>query len=81
MRLGHLLKQMLLVCVFLFALTEQSIADSLSEAYAARYIEGDDAKAAKLYMPLANQGNAVAQVAIGDMYKWGQVFPYLTKKR
>ena len=69
--MGRLLKQMLLICVFLVALTEQAIADSLSDAQHA-YAEGDFSKAVKLFMPLAEQGNAFAQFNLGFMYAKGQ---------
>src|SRR5450759_299058 len=71
MRLGHLLKQMLLVCVCLFALTGQAIADSLSDAKRV-YDAGDYEKAATLFRPLAEQGNADAQLKLGVMYDHGE---------
>src|SRR5450756_814085 len=71
MRLGHLLKQILLVCVCMFALTGQAIADSLSDAKGA-YDAGDYAKAATLFRPLAEQGDASAQVVLGVMYDNGE---------
>src|SRR5450756_2584758 len=71
MRLGHLLKQMLLVCVCLFALTGQAIADSLSDAKRV-YDAGDYAKAATLFRPLAEQGDASAQLELGVMYDNGE---------
>ncbi len=65
---------MLLVCTFLFALTGQVIADSLSDANRAFYAE-DYAKSAKLFRPLAQRGNAEAQINLGMMYYRGQGVP------
>src|SRR5450756_1554132 len=69
--MNQLLKQVLLVCVCLLALTGQAIADSLSDAKRA-YHAKDFAKAASLYTPLAKQGNADAQTELGVMYDNGQ---------
>jgi uncharacterized protein len=69
-----LLRQMLLVCVYLFAMTGQAIADSLTDAEDAYYVK-DYAKAAKLLRPLAEQGNANAQLNLGIMYELGQGGP------
>ena len=68
--MNQLLKQVLLVCVCLFALTGQAMADSLSDAKHA-YDAGDYEKAAKLYSPLAKNGNAEAQSYLGWMYTIG----------
>jgi uncharacterized protein len=68
------LKQVLLVCVCLFALTGQAIADSLSDAKGA-YDAGDYAKAAKLYKPLAQLGDAGAQTNLGLMHYQGKGVP------
>lgn len=62
---------MLFVCVGLFALTDQLLADSLSDAIRASD-EGNHAKAAKLYKPLAEKGNAVAQFKLASMYYSGK---------
>lgn len=62
---------MSLVCVCLFALTGQAIADSLSDAEVA-YNAKDYAKAMKLLRPLVEQGNAYAQLYLGMMYDNGQ---------
>lgn len=69
--MDKLLKCVLLVCVCLFAMIEQAIADSLSDAQLA-YFAGDYAKAEKLFRPLAEQGNASAQSGLGLMYGLGQ---------
>ena len=66
-----LLKQVLLVCVCLFALTGQAIADPLSDAQHA-YDTGNYAKAVTLYRSLAEQGIAIAQFKLGLMYGKGQ---------
>jgi len=72
--MNQLLKHMLLVCVCLFALTGQAMADSLSDAKLA-YDAGDYEKAAKLYSPLAKKGNAEAQYNLGVMYRAGRGVP------
>ena len=63
-----------MVCVCLFALTGQAIADALSDAKRA-YHAKDFANAAKLYRPLAKQCNADAQTELGVMYDNGQGVP------
>lgn len=68
------LKQVLLICVCLLALTGQVIADSLSDAKRA-YDAKDFTKAAKLYMPLAQQGDAFVQYKLGVMYSMGRGVP------
>ena len=67
------LKQ-LLFCVCLFALISHAIADSLSGAEDA-YVSGDYEKAAMSYRPLAEQGDAEAQINLGMMYYRGQGVP------
>ncbi len=74
MKLSPLLNQMLLVCLCLFALTGQSIADPLSEAKRAD-TSGNYAEAAKLFKPLAEQGNAEAQYFLGVIYGNGHGVP------
>ena len=73
-KMNKLLKQLLLVCVCLFALSGQATADSLPDAERA-YNAKDYAKAAKLFRPLAEQGNAKAQFNLGLMYGNGQGVP------
>lgn len=68
--MNKLLKQ-LLVCICLFALTGQAIADSLADAKHA-YDAKDYKTAAKLFRPLAEQGDAVAQNDLGVMCFYGQ---------
>lgn len=79
--MGQLLKQVFVVCSCLFALsghamvrspavTTEQTADSLSEARRA-YAEGDYIKAAELYRPLAEMGDAGAQLILGSMYDTG----------
>lgn len=72
--MNKLLKQVLLVCVCFFALAGQALADSLSEANRV-YDTGDYGKAAKLYNPLAKNGNAEAQYVLGMMYRAGRGVP------
>ena len=64
-------RQIILVCAYWFALTGQAMADSLSEAEVA-YNAKDYTKAGKLLRPLAEQGNANAQLDLGIMYDLGQ---------
>lgn len=71
MRLNQLLKQVLLICMCLFALTGQAMADALLDA-ANAYSAGDYTKAAKLFRPLAKQGIAAAQYLLGGMYQDGE---------
>lgn len=71
----QLLKQGLLGCLLLFALAGQAIADPLADAKQA-YFAGDYAKAEKLFRPLAEQGNASAQLYLGSMYDDGQGVPF-----
>lgn len=71
----QLLKQVLLVCACLFVLTGQAIASSLSDALSA-YKAEDYAKAVKLFMPLAQQGDANAQFLLGLMYADGHGISY-----
>lgn len=61
----------LVFLLYLFALHGQTFAGSLSEAKEA-YYEGNYAKAAELFMPLAMQGDANAQFNLGLMYAKGQ---------
>jgi hypothetical protein len=70
----QLLKQLSLVCLCLFALTGQVMADPLANAQRA-FNEGDFAKAAKLFKPLAKKGNVLAQLSLGEMYANGQGVP------
>ncbi len=69
--MNQLVKQVLLVCVCFFVLPEQAIADPLSDANRV-YDSGDYGKAAKLYSPLAKNGNAEAQYVLGMMYRAGR---------
>ena len=50
------------------------MADALSDATRV-YDAGDYEKAAKLYRPLANEGNAEAQYILGMMYRAGRGVP------
>lgn len=77
----QLLKHILLVCACLFALTGhamvrspdmqiESIVDTQSDAGRA-YFAGEYEKAAKLYRPAAEHGDAEAQLILGSMYEVG----------
>lgn len=83
--MNQLLKQAMLVCVCLFALTGQAmaissaisvepIAGSPLDAERA-YAEGNFAKAVKVYRSLAEQGDAEAQLILGSMYDIGLGVP------
>ena len=74
-KMNRLQKQVLLVCVCFFALTGQALADPLSDANRV-YDTGDYEKAAKLYSPLAKDGNAEAQYILGMMYRAGRGVPH-----
>ncbi len=69
-----LLKQVLLACVCFVVLSGQAMADALSDATRV-YDEGDYEKAAKLYLPLAKDGNAEAQYTLGMMNRAGRGVP------
>lgn len=66
-----LLKQVVFIFVCLIAVTGQATADALADANRV-YDEGDYPKAAKLYTPLAKNGNAEAQYVLGMMYRAGR---------
>ena len=81
----QLLKHILLVCACLFAasghamvkapaVTAEQTTDPLSEARRA-YADGNYKKAAKLYRPLAEMGNAGAQLILGSMHDVGLGVP------
>lgn len=72
MRFGQLLKQVLVVYACLFALTGQAMADALSDAVDA-YKAKDYSRAEKLFKPLAQSGNTLAQFELGLMYCAGKV--------
>lgn len=69
--MNQLLKQGLLVCGCLFVFAGQAIADPLSDAQRA-FDEGSYIKAAKLFRPLAEKGNAMAQFKLATMYYNGK---------
>lgn len=72
--MGQLFKNGVLVCVLLLVFIGQSIADSLADAQRAYYAK-NYAKAVKLYVPLANNGDVVAQYSLGVMYENGEGVP------
>ncbi len=68
----RLLKMLLLVlCV---CAAGPAVAGPLEDA-AAAYWENDYATALRLFRPLADQGNAIAQVGLGSMYERGDGVP------
>jgi len=78
----QLLKQVLLICVCLFALTGHAITkspDISNEPTPGSLIETERAyansKAVKLYRPLAEQGDVKAQTVLGSMYETGLGVP------
>ena len=67
--------RVLLACaMLLMTVANTASAQKHSEAYAA-WERGDHATAARLLQPLALQGNAYAQTALGVMYTYGQGVP------
>ncbi|MDO8465617.1 MAG: tetratricopeptide repeat protein [Gallionella sp.] len=83
--MNQLLKNLLLVCICLFAVSGHAMVkspaiaiepmvDPLSEAGRA-YVEGDYAKAAKLYGSMAEKGDTEAQLILGSMYEIGLGVP------
>ncbi|CAG9934166.1 tetratricopeptide repeat protein [Candidatus Nitrotoga arctica] len=74
MKMTQLIKQLLLVYVYLFALNGQAIADSFPDALNA-YETGDYSKAFDLFVPLAQQGNVKAQLTLSAMYAIGKGVP------
>lgn len=70
--MGRLLMRRLLCCIWFFILPSQVMADALLDAQHA-FEAGDYARAATLYLPLAKQGNPVAQYHLGIVYSQGLV--------
>ncbi|MBI5430837.1 MAG: SEL1-like repeat protein [Nitrosomonadales bacterium] len=70
--MSRLFERVLAGCIIIFAMSAQSMADALSDAQRA-FDAGDYAQAATLYLPLAKQGNAVAQYSLGVVYTQGLV--------
>lgn len=72
--MNKFLRQVLLVCVCLFAFTGQAMADSQKDAALAdlAYTAGNYGEAVKLYSHLAEQGNADAQYHLGTLYAEGK---------
>lgn len=68
------LKQVLLAGICMMAMAGQVLAESMADATNA-YAAGDYATAAKLYVPLAKQGNVEAQYNLGVMYRAGRGVP------
>ena len=69
--MNQLQKQMFLICVCVFALIGQAIADPLADAKKA-YESGNYTKSVNILKPLAKSGNAKAQFNLGWMYLNGQ---------
>ena len=64
----------LFAVVFVVVCATSAAAGSLEDAYSA-YQRGDYALAARLFRPLAEQGNAMAQASLGVMYANGRGVP------
>ena len=62
----------LMILMLLLCGTSQAALDPLHEAQWAQEA-GDYAKAATLYLPLAQDGNAIAQFNLGVLYTQGQI--------
>ena len=69
--ISHLFLRLFASVLFCSTLTGHAIADPLADAQQA-YASGNYIKAFKLYMPLARQGDAQAQLSVGVMYYIGQ---------
>ena len=72
----------LMITMFLLSFMASSgvvCAGPLEDGQAA-YDRGDYATALRLFRPLAEKGNAIAQFDLGRMYRWGRVFSK-TKRR
>jgi TPR repeat protein len=67
-------KRLLATLVLLAGIHASAWADEFKEGYAA-YMRGDYEVAFQLLMPLADQGNAVAQNMVALMYQNGQGVP------
>jgi TPR repeat protein len=74
LKMDRLQKQVLSGCVLVFALASQVMAGALSDAERA-YATGNYAQAAKLYRPLAQGGDAKAQLSLGVIYYLGKGVP------
>ena len=68
------LKVSMLFCACLLFISERAIADPLSDAKKA-FESGHYSEAAKLFTPLAQQGNTFAQFKLAVMYRKGQGVP------
>jgi len=64
----------LLSLTFLFLFSGSVYGDDFQDAWDA-YTKEDFKTAYKLFLPLAEQGNAVAQLNLGAMYEFGQGVP------
>ena len=73
-RYAKLLSAMLAASLMLAALAGGAVAGPLQDAAAAEK-KGDYATALRLVRPLAEQGNAAAQSALGFMYEYAQGVP------
>jgi uncharacterized protein len=73
-KMKKLLKHGLWVCLCMFTLSGQAVADSMADAFLA-YEEGNYEKAAMLLREQAVQGNAVAQARLGAQYEQGKGVP------
>jgi len=62
-------------CAFIMAALVVGSAAGPVEDAAAAYKRGDYATAMRLFRPLADEGDASAQVVLGFMYKRGQGVP------
>ena len=69
-----MLKRTLAGLIVAIAMGSSAIAGPLEDANAA-YGRGDYAVALGLFRPLAEQGNVLAQMRLGDMYLWGRGAP------
>ena len=74
---GRLINALIVICaaiIFTLKPIVPASAGTLEEAEAA-FLKKDYATALRLFRPLADKGNAIAQDRIGTMYLWGSGVP------
>jgi uncharacterized protein len=73
--MNQCLKKSFMVCVCLFVLTGQVIAESIKDDAVEAFMAGDYEKATKLYRPRAIRGEVDAQRYLGFIYSEGKGVP------
>ena len=69
-----ILKQLFFLCVFVFFITAQCSANNSSDLEQAEkaYKQKDFQTAYKIFLKLANEGEAYSQYKMGCFYSWGR---------